>query len=85
MISSNFLLPHRAGISGFQLCSTGTQIKVSARMVPTHHNITIIPMTFVAIRNVGVMKIRWNNINSEIFDNMRAVHWSVPTVYQSCD
>ena len=83
MIASSCLLPQRAGISGFQLDSTGMQIKVSARMVPTHHRITMTPITLVAIRNAGVMKIRWNSINKDIFVNMRAVHWSVPTVYHS--
>lgn len=83
MIASSCLLPHRAGISGFQLCLIGRQIKVSARIVPIHHNIMVIPITLIAIRNAGVMKIRWNSINSEIFVNIRAVHWSVPTVYQS--
>lgn len=83
MISSSFLLPQRAGSSGFQLCSMGMQINVSARMVPIHHSITMTPMILVAIRNPGVMKMRWNSINKEILVNMRAVHWSVPTVYQS--
>jgi len=63
----------------------GMQIRVSAKIVPIHQNNMMPPRIFVARRNAGVMKIRWNNIKTEILVRKSAVHWIVPTVYHSWD
>ena len=84
IIASSCLLPQWAEIVGFQLYSMGIQIKQSASMVPIHHSTMIAPIIFIASRNAGVMKMRWKSIRTEVLVKKSAVHWRVPTVYQSC-
>ena len=83
-MASSCLLPQWAEIVGFQLYSMGMQIKQSASIVPIHHSTMITPTAFIASRNAVVMKMRWKSIRTEILVKKSAVHWRVPTVYQSC-
>ena len=78
------LLPQWADMVGSQFAAMGIQMRVSARIVPTHHNSITTPMIFSRRRNTGIMKMRWKSIKTEILVRRRPVHWSVPTVYHSC-
>jgi hypothetical protein len=59
MMARRCLLPQCAAVVGFQLYSIGMQIKLLARMVPTHYKMTMTPMILVASLKMGVTKMRW--------------------------
>lgn len=83
IMPTSCLFPQCPAIDGFQLRSTGMQIKTSAKKVPIHHSRTTTPKIHVEIRKACVMKTRRYKIRTESFVTAKALGCSAPTVCHS--